>query len=120
MDQQNNIAALNDAAGVLPMDTGVNVNGIHDDGENNPLSSSKNTGGKKGRGRPPKSAGSTKVSKKSDNTPKRARGRPPKTGETTPSIKKVVALKKPKEVASTNGDTNKKKTWKTIKDQYTQ
>ncbi len=29
MEQQNNTAALNDIAGVLPMDTGVIVNGIH-------------------------------------------------------------------------------------------
>jgi hypothetical protein len=29
MEQQNNTGALNDAAGVLPMDTGVTVNGIH-------------------------------------------------------------------------------------------
>ena len=29
MEQQNNIAAINDPAGVLPMDTGVTVNGIH-------------------------------------------------------------------------------------------
>jgi hypothetical protein len=29
MEQHNNITALNDAAGVLPMDTGVTVNGIH-------------------------------------------------------------------------------------------
>jgi len=108
MEQQNNTAALNDAAGVLPMDTGVTVNGIHDEGENNPLSSSTNTGAKKGRGRPPKSAGSTKVSINSD-TPKRARGRPPKAGETTPLTKKVVVPKKQTEVAATNGDESKKK-----------
>jgi hypothetical protein len=29
MDQQNNAAVLNDTAGVLPMDTGATVNGIH-------------------------------------------------------------------------------------------
>ncbi len=127
MEQQNNTGALNDAAGVLPMDTGVTVNGIHgkqilfllkeqiiffilDEGENNLLSSSKNTGAKKGRGRPPKSAGSTKVSNNNSNTPKRARGRPPKTGETTPSTKKVVVAPKiQKEVPSTNGDESKKK-----------
>jgi len=103
MEQQNNSALLNDAAGVLPMDTYVIVNGIHDEGENDV--SSKNTGGKKGRGRPPKSAGSTKVINNSD-TPKRARGRPPKTGETTPIIKKVVT---PKEVAPINGDESKKR-----------
>jgi len=33
MEQQNNIAGLNDTAGVLPMDTGVTINGIHDEGE---------------------------------------------------------------------------------------
>jgi len=70
----------------------------------------KNTGAKKGRGRPPKSAGSTKVSNNNSNTPKRARGRPPKTGETTPSTKKVVVAPKiQKEVPSTNGDESKKK-----------
>ncbi len=29
MEQQNNTAGLNDIAGVLPMDTGVTVNGVH-------------------------------------------------------------------------------------------
>jgi hypothetical protein len=29
MEQQNNTAALNDSAGVLPMDTGATVNGVH-------------------------------------------------------------------------------------------
>jgi len=29
MEQQNNTAALNDTAGVLPMDTGVTINGIY-------------------------------------------------------------------------------------------
>jgi hypothetical protein len=27
--EQNNTAALNESAGVLPMDTGVTVNGVH-------------------------------------------------------------------------------------------
>jgi len=107
MEQQNTTAALNDTAGVLPMDTGVvTVNGIHDEGENNP-SSSTNASGKKGRGRPPKSAGSTKGIKSSD-TPKRARGRPPKTGKSTPMTKKAVVAKKQKVEASMNGDASKK------------
>jgi len=105
MEQQNNIAGLNDTAGVLPMDTGVTINGIHDEGENNP-SSSTNAGAKKGRGRPPKSAGPTKVSISSD-TPKRARGRPPKA-EATPLPKKVVVLKETKAETATNGDGIKK------------
>ena len=29
MEQQNNNAGLNEIAGVLPMDTGVTVNGVH-------------------------------------------------------------------------------------------
>lgn len=88
------------------MDTGVTVNGIHDDGENTPLSST-NVGGKKGRGRPPKSASPTKGIKSSD-TPKRGRGRPPKTGESTPMTKNVVVPNKKTEEATTNGDANKK------------
>jgi hypothetical protein len=109
MEQQNNTAALNDSAGVLPMDTGATVNGIHDEGENIPVSSS-NSGAKKGRGRPPKSAGSTKASIVSD-APKRARGRPAKTGETIPT-KPVVAAppqKKKEEAPPVNGDASKKK-----------
>jgi hypothetical protein len=112
MDQQNNTAALNDFAGVLPMDTGATVNGIHDEGEHHP--SSANAGAKKGRGRPPKSAGSTKASSNSSDTPKRARGRPPKIGETPSPMKKVVVAAaavpaKKKEEAATNGDASKKK-----------
>jgi len=107
MEQQNNTAALNDTAGVLPMDTDVTANGIHDEGDNNPLVSN-NGNAKKGRGRPPKSAGSTKVTVSSD-TPKRARGRPPKTGETTPVPTKVPVLKEKKEEISTNGDESKKR-----------
>ncbi|CAF4702428.1 unnamed protein product, partial [Rotaria magnacalcarata] len=48
MEQQNNITALTDSAGVLPMDTGAIFNGIHDEN----ASSSVNAGQKKGRGRP--------------------------------------------------------------------
>jgi len=123
MDQQNNTAALNDTAGVLPMDTGATVNGIHDEGDHYP---SANAGAKKGRGRPPKSAGSTKANntagpKKANITAgsntsdaaKRARGRPSKTGETATPIKKVVAVavavpNKQKEETATNGDAIKK------------
>jgi len=111
MDQQNNTAALNDTAGVLPMDTGATVNGIHDENEHHP--SSVNGGAKKGRGRPPKSAGSTKASVVSSDTPKRARGRP-KAAETVAPIKKVVVAAAPappkkKEEPTTNGDASKKK-----------
>jgi hypothetical protein len=80
-----------------------------DEGENIPVSSS-NSGAKKGRGRPPKSAGSTKASIVSD-APKRARGRPAKTGETIPT-KPVVAAppqKKKEEAPPVNGDASKKK-----------
>jgi len=108
MEQQNNTAALNDIAGVLPMDTGVIVNGIHDEIGNKP-SSSTNAGGKKGRGRPPKSAGSTKATPIKSDTPKRARGRPAKAGESTPTPKTVVVAKTKKEEVSTNGDASKKK-----------
>jgi len=125
MEQQNNTAALNDSAGVLPMDTGATVNGIHDEGENN-APSSVNAGAKKGRGRPPKSAGSAKsaVSTKASNSSdagKRARGRPPKTGKTSAPIKKVVVVpkKEKEEPPSVNGDESKKKTRQTIEDQYT-
>jgi len=105
--EQNNTAALNESAGVLPMDTGVTVNGVHDEGENQP--SSANVGGKKGRGRPPKSAGSIKGSTNSGDKTKRARGRPPKAGETTSSTKMVVVQNKKNEGASTNGDASKKR-----------
>jgi len=108
MEQQNNTAVLNDTAGVLPMDTGVTVNGIHDEGDNNP-SSLTNAGAKKGRGRPPKSAGSTTKATNNSDTAKRPRGRPSKTGETTPAIKKVVVPEKKNEQASVNGDASKKK-----------
>jgi len=79
-----------------------------DEGENIPVSSS-NSGAKKGRGRPPKSAGSTKASIVSD-APKRARGRPAKTGETIPT-KPVAAppQKKKEEAPPVNGDASKKK-----------
>jgi hypothetical protein len=107
MEQQYNTAVLNDTAGVLPMDTDVIVNGVHDADENHPPSSI-NAGVKKGRGRPPKSAGSTKEIKILD-TPKRARGRPPKIVE-TPSTTKKVAVPAPKqEEAPINGDASKKK-----------
>jgi hypothetical protein len=107
MEQQNNPAALNDTAGVLPMDTGVTINGIYDEGDNNP-SSSANASAKKGRGRPPKSTGPPKASISSD-TPKRGRGRPPKTGEAIPSTNKVAVSKETIQEISTNGDASKKK-----------
>ncbi|CAF3369775.1 unnamed protein product [Rotaria sp. Silwood1] len=109
MDQQHNIAALNDSAGVLPMDTGVTYNGIHDENVTNPSSSGK-AGAKKGRGRPPKSGSIIKGSSGSA-TPKRGRGRPPKGGETPSSTKKVTAALKNKkeEITATNVDLNKKK-----------
>jgi hypothetical protein len=72
-----------------------------DESENTP-SSSASAGKKKGRGRPPKSAGSTKVSNTSDST-KRARGRPPKAAETPSAPKPVSVPVKTKEVAATNG-----------------
>jgi hypothetical protein len=107
MDEQNNIAALNDSAGVLPMDNGTTVNGVHDEGENHsPLV---NGGAKKGRGRPPKSPGSVKVTNGSAE-PKRGRGRPSKSGESSaPAKKPVVVPAKKTEEAETNGDESKKK-----------
>ncbi len=75
-----------------------------DEGENIPVSSS-NSGAKKGRGRPPKSAGSTKASNGSD-APKRARGRPAKTGETKPVA--APAPKKKEAAPPVNGDASKK------------
>ncbi|CAF0865949.1 unnamed protein product [Rotaria sordida] len=107
MEQQHNTLALNDSAGVLPMDTGVTYNGVHDESMNNPSSSGK-TGTKKGRGRPPKSGSTTKGSS-GINASKRGRGRPPKTGETSSSTKKVTALNTKKEETSTNVDVNKKR-----------
>ncbi|CAF2347391.1 unnamed protein product [Rotaria sp. Silwood2] len=107
MEQQNNTTILNDSAGVLPMDTGVTYNGLHDEIIDSPSSSAK-AGAKKGRGRPPKSTNTIKASSASD-TPKRGRGRPPKTGETPSSKNKVTALKKKNEEISTNVDANKRK-----------
>jgi hypothetical protein len=76
-------------------------------------SSSVNAGAKKGRGRPPKSAGSIKASViNNSDAPKRARGRPAKSGETSSPVKNVVAVppKKKEEVApATNGNGNQKK-----------
>jgi len=108
MEHENNTAALNDIAGVLPMDTGITVNGVHDKSENK--SSSNNTTGKKGRGRPPKSASSPKASTVKVETPKRGRGRPSKTTAPVPTPKKVPVIEEKKEEkASTNGSASEKK-----------
>ena len=72
--------------------------------------SSPSSTGKKGRGRPPKSAGSKpKISPVSSDTPKRARGRPAKPAEATSTSKKAVVVEATKQAASTNGDADKKK-----------
>ena len=78
-----------------------------DEGENH--SPSVNGGAKKGRGRPPKSPGSVKVTNGSAE-PKRGRGRPSKSGENSaPAKKPVVVPTKKTEEAETNGDESKKK-----------
>ncbi|CAF0893250.1 unnamed protein product [Adineta steineri] len=111
MEQQNNVAALNDSAGVLPMDTGAITNGNHDEGDNSPSGGVGIANGKKGRGRPPKSTSSPKVVKKVDApTSGRGRGRPPKAVETSPAKKVVVPQQQEEEEeVETNGDANKKK-----------
>ena len=72
-------------------------------------SSSINAAGKKGRGRQPKSTGSSKGSVTTSDTSKRARGRPPKTSATPSPMKKTATQKKKKEESTTNGDPNIKK-----------
>ncbi|CAF2110335.1 unnamed protein product [Rotaria magnacalcarata] len=104
MEQQNNITALTDSAGVLPMDTGAIFNGIHDEN----ASSSVNAGQKKGRGRPPKATSAPKPATNSS-SPKRGRGRPSKTGGTSSAAKTVAVAKPQKEEPSTDADANKKK-----------
>ncbi|CAF1011821.1 unnamed protein product [Adineta ricciae] len=107
MEQQNNASTLNDSAGVLPMDTDAATNGVHDQGKNN--RSSANVNAKRGRGRPPKSAGTMKVIKNA-NEVKRGRGRPSKTtGETSSTKKAVLTTSGKNEQPSANGNANKKK-----------
>lgn len=66
--------------------------------------------GKRGRGRPPKSAGSsTKIVPVSSDTPRRGRGRPAKVVEASTTVEKAVVATETKRAASTNGDTGKKK-----------
>lgn len=67
------------------------------------------SGGKRGRGRPPKSASPAKTSTASSNAPKRGRGRPPKAAEATTVPKKAVVAPASEREASANGDASKKK-----------